>query len=239
MPVYRIAGINVMMNPQGNLLKERSEKYLVNGGADTADMCIDENDKAFANWLERFKNSSFELNEYSWYGYEFYKRLVDFGGLFLHGSAIAAEGQAYIFSGNKGAGKSTHTSLWLKYFKEKNLGVHPVVINDDKPALLFKDDKVFACGTPFSGKTDKNANIKAPLCGVCFISKGEKNKINEITKQQALKLAMGQTLFFKDKVYIEKYLFLLKKLIENVIFYQMKADISFEAVKVSYSKMKG
>lgn len=34
--------------------------------------------------------------------------------LLMHGSVVAVDGQAYLFTAKSGIGKTTHTSLWMK-----------------------------------------------------------------------------------------------------------------------------
>ena len=50
--------------------------------------------------------------------------------LLMHGSAIAVDGEAYIFIAKSGTGKSTHTRLWREM-----LGDRTVMVNDDKPLI--------------------------------------------------------------------------------------------------------
>ena len=37
------------------------------------------------------------------------------------------------------------------------------ILNDDKPALFLRDGRVYAAGTPFSGKYDCSVNESVPL----------------------------------------------------------------------------
>ena len=36
--------------------------------------------------------------------------------LLMHGSVVAVDGQAYLFTAKSGTGKTTHTSLWMQHF---------------------------------------------------------------------------------------------------------------------------
>ncbi|WP_455057428.1 hypothetical protein [Jutongia sp.] len=78
--------------------------------------------------------------------------------LLFHGSVIAVDGKAYLFTAKSGTGKSTHTRLWREYFGER-----AVMINDDKPLLKITQDGVYAYGTPWNGKHRLSTNISAPL----------------------------------------------------------------------------
>ena len=60
--------------------------------------------------------------------------LFAFDAVLFHGSVIAVDDKAYLFTAKSGTGKSTHTRLWQQIFGEK-----AQVINDDKPALRCID----------------------------------------------------------------------------------------------------
>ena len=54
-----------------------------------------------------------------------------FDTLLFHGSVVAVDGQAYLFTAKSGTGKSTHTRLWREM-----LGDRAVMVNNDKLAPL-------------------------------------------------------------------------------------------------------
>lgn len=86
------------------------------------------------------------------------------------------------FSADSGVGKSTHTRLWQNHFGKNN--VH--IINDDKPALRLFGNSFTVYGTPFSGNSDENENIKAPLHAVVFLEPCEHNAMKKLTAKEAL-----------------------------------------------------
>lgn len=61
-------------------------------------------------------------------------RLVFSDILLIHGSAIAVDGKAYLFTAPSGTGKSTHTRMCREYFKDR-----AVMVNDDKPLNKQKE----------------------------------------------------------------------------------------------------
>lgn len=66
-------------------------------------------------------------------------KMVDYDTFVFHGSVIAVEGQAYLFTAKSGTGKSTHTRLWREM-----LGDKAVMVNDDKPMLRVTESGVTA-----------------------------------------------------------------------------------------------
>ncbi len=138
---------------------------------------------------ELWKNVSHELCCYMESGSRFYIRLLAHGGLMLHASAIAYKGQAYLFSGPSGVGKSTHTRLWRSVFGEE-----VQVFNDDKPALRRVDGAWYAYGTPWCGKDGININMRVPLAGICFLRQATENRITALSPEDAIPAIVSQTL---------------------------------------------
>lgn len=121
-------------------------------------------------------------------GRQFYWEILRFHGMMLHASAVAMDGQAYLFSGPCGRGKSTHTGLWKQTF-----GDRAQVFNDDKPALRRLDGRWYAYGTPWCGKDGINLNQKWPLVGICFLEQGQENSIRRLSNAEAVVKIMEQT----------------------------------------------
>ena len=51
----------------------------------------------------------------------------------FHSSVVSYQGRGYMFLGQSGTGKSTHSSLWLKYIEGTEL------VNDDNPVVRICD----------------------------------------------------------------------------------------------------
>ena len=78
--------------------------------------------------------------------------------LLIHASVVEKDRKGYAFLGKSGMGKSTHSSLWLRYVEGVKL------LNDDNPAIRIEEDgSVYVYGTPWSGKTPCYKNRKVPL----------------------------------------------------------------------------
>lgn len=153
--------------------------------------------------------------------------------LLFHGSVVAVDGKAYLFTAKSGTGKSTHTELWRKYFGEK-----AIMINDDKPLLKVTEEGVFACGTPWDGKHRLSTNITVPLMAICILSREKKNTIRKITSSEAFPMLMQQCYRPMNTLALTKTLNVLDRLKENVCFYQLGCNISQEAVEVAYKGMQ-
>jgi len=167
-------------------------------------------------------------------GVQFYRGLLQYGGMMLHASAVAYGGKGFLFSGPCGVGKSTHTNLWKTVF-----GEDAIVFNDDKPALRRLDDEWFAYGTPWSGKNHVNQNIKVPLAGICFLKQGEANRIRRLPSLEALQRILPQTL--RKRLSPEEGSLLLchiDRLILEVPVFELENRPEEAAVLLSYESMR-
>ena len=94
------------------------------------------------------------------------------GTLMMHSSVVAKDGVGYMFLGKSGTGKSTHSSLWLKYLD----GYH--LLNDDNPVLRVNGSEVTVYGSPWSGKTPCYRQEKAMVGALVMLEQKPYNKIS-------------------------------------------------------------
>lgn len=87
----------------------------------------------------------------------------------IHASSIVKDEGAVLFLGESGTGKSTHTRLWLQYIENSYL------LNDDSPLLRIKNNKVYVCGSPWSGKTHCYRQEIIPLKAIVRLSQYPEN----------------------------------------------------------------
>lgn len=92
----------------------------------------------------------------------------------IHSSVIVCRGQAVLFLGESGTGKSTHTRLWLKHIEGSRL------LNDDCPAIHIVEGRPYVSGSPWSGKTACYHNRHFPLRAVVRLSQAPENKIRRL-----------------------------------------------------------
>lgn len=165
--------------------------------------------------------------------YQFYLELINFGGLYLHSSAVVRDGKAYLFSGPSRVGKSTHTRQWQNTF-----GQDIRVINDDKPALRRIDGVWYAYGTPWCGKDGINSNEKAPLAGICFLKKAPENKIRRLGHTEAMQKILSQTIYKFDKEeQLDRLLGHLEALLREIPVYELENVPEPSAAYLSYETM--
>lgn len=155
-----------------------------------------------------------------------------FGAIVFHSSCVCYSGEALMFAAPSGGGKSTQSALWKKYYPEETS-----YINDDTPALILKDGRFFACGTPWSGTSGINNNILAPVKAVVYVKQGDGNSIRRMETSEAVMRAMRSVRiqFFPPER--EKQLKILFQFVRRTPFYELTCDISRAAVEVVNSEI--
>ncbi len=160
------------------------------------------------------------------------ERLPDFDAFVFHGAVLNMGGVAYAFTARSGVGKTTHTKLWHTAFADK---VH--YLNGDKPIIRFIDGIPYACGTPWKGKEGYGVNEIAPLGGIAFLKRGEKNEAYEVGEDRIVTFLMGQIYIPKRADGAVKVMRLANRLVGAVRLVELKCNMDVEAAHVSYAAM--
>lgn len=231
--LYSIADFYVEYEPKYQRLKSRSEKYIAKDQTVSPEICISVSEEEIDGHLEKYQVTR-DLAEYVLMGAKFYKEILDKEAFFLHSSAVAVDGYGFAFTGPCGAGKSTHSALWRKYF-----GSRAIPVNDDKPVVRIVGDTVFVCGTPFSGKHDINTNTMVPLCGICVLNQAKENSIVRLKPIEATSIILEQTLRCNEADKMSALLSVLDTTLQHIPVYRLSCNISFEAVELAFSTLSG
>lgn len=230
--IYKIADITVSVKASGETLLVRGAKYLSNTPP-PYDITIDISPEFLQKKQKENPHLSVNDCEYIWTGSEFYRGLLDFDGFMLHASAVVVNNVAYLFSAPCGTGKSTHTALWQKHFGAE----YAYILNDDKPAILYRNGVFLATGTPWSGKKDSSSNSVASLGGITFLTQSKVNHIKRIRGSEALGLFLNQTLRPSNPSRMEKLLALSDKLLLQVPVFHAGVNMSSDAVRTTFDAM--
>lgn len=234
MPVYKIAGIGVEYEGKYDMLIERSRKYLADD--DTSPLfSLKTNPTIIKSLRKQYPQSNEAEYEYTDIGASFNREIINYDGIMLHASAVAVDGCAYLFSAPSGMGKSTHTQMWQKLFGKDQA----VIINDDKPVIRKIDGVYYAFGTPFSGKHDISENTGFPVKGICFVLRGDKNIIKNLSTKDAVTPFLNQTIKPFDMEGYLKMLSIADDLLCTVPCYSLLCKADVEAAEIAYNAMKG
>lgn len=230
--LHRIADINVNLGYKYERLKKQAASYKIEDNI-SPDITICLSD----SYLEQKSAENPRLSigdcEYLYTGSIFSTAIIHFNGFILHSSAVVKDGRAYLFSADSGVGKSTHTSLWRKKFGAENAKI----LNDDKPAIRITQEGIFAYGTPWSGKTNLNLNMKVPIAGICFLERGEENSIKREAASTVLSKFIRQTIRPFEAAEMDRLLELCDFVLRYIPVYTMKCTPTEEAAEMAYKAM--
>ena len=232
MNLHKIAGITVDMGYKYDRMKNQIGAYRISGG-EKPDMTIYLSDEFLERKHEEHSHLTLGDLEYMYTGSVFYSVLINFGGFMLHSSSVLMDGKAYLFSAASGTGKSTHTALWQKVFGSDRAKI----LNDDKPAVRIGEDGIYACGTPWSGKTDLNINVMAPIGGICFLERSEKNWIKRVPGALAIAKLLNQTIRPNDEKDMDLLLKHVDTVLSKVPVYFMGCNMEDEAALMAYQAL--
>ena len=160
------------------------------------------------------------------------ERLPAHDAFVMHGSVIAVDGVAYIFTAKSGVGKTTHTRLWLEKFGER---AH--VLNGDKPVIRFIDGIPYACGTPWRGKENYGINEMLPLRGIVFFGRGIENKAYPIDAEKAFFALSTQIYRSHDRENTLATLAMTDRLLSSVRLIGAECNMEREAADVVYDAL--
>ena len=227
---YNIAELSIELNCTGLTLLKQAEPYRTDA-FDPVDMTIQIAEQRLKKTKETYPHLSLNECDYILTGFDFYRLLLNFDGFGLHSSAVALNNKAVLFSAPCGTGKSTHVSLWQQHFGADKA----VILNDDKPALRFLEDTFYVYGTPWSGKSDLNLNLKVPLQAIVFLEQAAENHISRLTlkkRSSCSSIKAYAPTVTKEKMI--KLLTLFDHLLNKIPVYQMGCTVSIEAVELVY-----
>ncbi len=145
----------------------------------------------------------------------------------LHSAAVSYKGQAVLFSAPSETGKSTHAGLWKKVFEDD-----VTLFNDDTPVIRVENDTLFACGTPWSGKTEINENFAYPLKGIVFLRQAKENEIRKLSTVEAVVKLLNETKKPVFEELMDKHMEFIQTIITKIPIYELGCTISDEAPKL-------
>lgn len=225
---YLIAGLHVRMDTWGRT-EDQAEFYRAELPGEP-DITI----QSPAQYIQELHpHLTMEACEYLGTGLVFYRQLMNHGGMLLHSSAIVMDGYAYLFSAPCGTGKSTHTTMWREAFGYDRA----LMLNDDKPALRLEDGRWYAYGTPWSGKTAQNLNMRVPVGGICLLARGETNEIAPYGGAAAARELLEQTARPPKADSRVQLLEMLDKLMTMVPIWKLYCTPTVDAAIVSHKAM--
>ena len=229
---YKIAEIIVEYTAKYDDLKRLSAPFEYKGDR-PADITLSASDELLEKLLSKaVEGTTMGMIENYAYANQFNRAAIKYSTMLVHSSALIYDGEAYLFSGDSGVGKSTHTKLWLKAFGDK---VH--IMNDDKPVVKLYDDKAVAYGTPFDGGSGIALNESYPLKAIIFIERGEENSVRIPENKEIIQKLYFQTARMVDAETAEKMLVNIERILSLTKFYVLTCNMDISAAHTAYNSI--
>ena len=232
--IYRLAGLNVEITSVYPRVHNLCRNYRLDGADNcrpdisvcTGPVDIDfERDKSGRKYSDRY------LEQLAVYR-KIAEKLPRYNAFLFHGSAVAVDGEGYVFTAVSGTGKSTHVRLWREL-----LGDRAVMVNDDKPLIRVTDTGTFVCGSPWDGKHRLSSNIEVPVRAICILERAQENRISEITQAETLPMLLQQAYRPFDPAALALTMNLVDRM--RVKYYRLGCNMEIDAAELSYREMSG
>ena len=151
--------------------------------------------------------------------------------LLLHCSFVRVRGQAILFSGPSGVGKSTQAALW-----ETHLSAD--LCNGDRAAIRFHEGTWQAHGLPYAGSSHVFRNASAPCRAIIMLGQGKENRLRRLPPREAFTALYPElTLHHWEKATVERCTTLLSNLISQIPVYSLECLPEEQAVQLLYQEV--
>ena len=144
--IYEIADLRIQIKNRCSFTTEFCKGYLAADQAQPPDLSAAASEQAFSEEKKSCPGYSDGYIENICIYRDLCLRLPRLERFLLHAAVLDYKGEGYAFLGRSGAGKSTHTGLWLKYLPKAK------ILNGDKPIVARAESGFYAYGTPWMGK---------------------------------------------------------------------------------------
>lgn len=234
-----IRGVNQLPKPEGQFISTTETSRLYLDGKTIWQELLNrkDNEPLFLAKYSRDEFSDMELwtlnsqqpytarIEHIWAAVDFPYQLLQHEILTVHSAVIYVKDEAILFLAPSGTGKSTQARLWSETRGAKQL-------NGDKSGIIIKENKVLACGLPFSGTSGICTNYCLPIRAIVIVSQAKENTVIPLKGIQAV-VAVMKNCFGHSNVLgcSEKILKILDKVLCQVKVYSLACTPDEKAVQ--------
>lgn len=162
------------------------------------------------------------------------RHLTQRGCYILHSCFLNYHGQAILFSGQSGIGKSTHADLWCRFLE----GAH--VVNGDR-SLICPDGYggYKACGWPVCGSSNICHLEELPLKAIVFMGQAPHNEVVKVRPMQLFKQLSSQvTINWWNKQQVSSTLDALQQMQVQVPMCNYACNLTEEAPETLHNYLK-
>lgn len=113
------------------------------------------------------------------FGKVFFTAVTAMGLFVLRSSAVVINDMAYVFAAPQGAGKTSHTEKWIRYFNAERItgNVTVLELSENENGT----ESLFAYGLPWGHETETVVNVRVRVASVCFLRIHFENEIRKTT----------------------------------------------------------
>ena len=162
------------------------------------------------------------------------KHFAKRGAHILHSCFLHYKGQAILFSGPSGIGKSTHAHLWCQYIEDTH------VVNGDR-CLIYKNEegKYVASAWPVCGSSGICLTETYPLKAIVFMGQAPNNEVISVRPMQLFKQLSSQiTINWWNKQQVSHTLDDLQQMLGKVNMCNYICNLTEEAPNKLYNELK-
>jgi hypothetical protein len=151
--------------------------------------------------------------------------------LTFHASAINVKGEALLFAGQSGVGKTTLSKKWIKNQEGSYF------INDDKPLISANESHAVVYGSPFAGQEALNSNTQSKIKAIFFLEQAHDNEIVQLSKTEKIIRMMEHIQRFISKDNILAATTIVGNIIDTTPIYLYKLKDDEEAYEYLYKML--
>lgn len=156
--------------------------------------------------------------------------LIQRDALLLHSSVVQIHGQAVLFSGPSGIGKSTQAALWEQYLGAETL-------NGDRCIIRKKQNQFYGCGSPWCGTSAIYRQEQAPIKGIFLLGQSQENTIKQAGAAAFTRLFQQCIVNQWDCESVVKLTDLLAELLNRIPVYELNCRPDEDAVRLAYNTL--
>jgi hypothetical protein len=148
------------------------------------------------------------------------------GGLMIHAVSVLDGGQALLFSGPSGMGKSTQAALWQTH-------CDVIAVNGDNADLLFREGVLYTTGSPWSGSSRIYTELAAPVRAVVFLEQAKEDAIIPLTGAAVLPYLLPRAFVpHYSRELMERAVHNMEHIIQSTRFFLLRNTATAESVRV-------
>lgn len=144
--------------------------------------------------------------------------------LILHCAYTVCRGEAILFSGPSGIGKSTQAALWARYRGSR-------VVNGDRALLRRDAGRWLACGWPVCGSSGICEVEDTPVRAIVMLRQGRANRVERLSPLQAFASLYAQiTINGWNRAFAQQAMSLIEALVAQAPVLLLTCDMTQDAV---------